>query len=238
MRCLLVAIVLWAGCRDESLPAPPEGGVPDAAAADGAAATTVDAAASDDAAGDATPVEGGVGPDLAGANVTGLGDLVGGPCAVEVAMPRDEGANHVTTCAPVSYASKPPASGNHYPVWPVFRVYDQPVPWGFLVHGLEHGAVVIAYHCADGCPDQLAALKAMVAALPPKEGCPRPPVIVTPDPTLDVPFAASAWDYTVRARCFDRDRFTAFVQRRMNHGPEYFPTDCGSVDLEKTGWCP
>jgi hypothetical protein len=27
------------------------------------------------------------------------------------------------------------------------------VPWGFLVHCLEHGAIDIVYNCADGwCP--------------------------------------------------------------------------------------
>jgi hypothetical protein len=165
-------------------------------------------------------------------------DLAGGSCAVEVAMPPDEGATHVETCSSVGYGSKPPSSGKHYQMWPLFRIYDKPVPWGFLVHGMEHGAVVIVYNCADGCPDQVAALKELVGTLPSKPGCSRPPVIVAPDPTLDVPFAAAAWRYTLRARCFDRDRFAAFIERRANHGRENISTDCGSLDREATGWCP
>jgi hypothetical protein len=171
-------------------------------------------------------------------DVTVLRDLVGGSCDVQVAAPPNEGASHAERCAPIQYASKPPSSGLHYPIWPVFRVYDKPVPWGYLVHGLEHGAIVIVYNCPDGCPDQVDAAKALVAATPPKAGCSRAPVILAPDPTLDVPFAASAWGYTLRAKCFDRDRFAAFIQRRANMGPENFPTDCGSIDLEATGWCP
>jgi hypothetical protein len=178
-----------------------------------------------------------VATDDAGAPAS-LSDLVGGSCAVEVAAPADEGAAHIETCSATSYHSKPPSSGSHYPVWPVFRVYDQPVPWGFLVHGLEHGAVVIVYNCPAGCADQLVALKAMVEAQPTKPGCSRPPVIVAPDPTLDVPFAASSWGYTLRAQCFDRDRFAAFVERRINHGRENIASDCGSLDREATVWCP
>jgi hypothetical protein len=167
-----------------------------------------------------------------------LPDLGGGSCSVEEAAQPNEGAAHTGQCAPVTYRSKPPSSGTHYPIWPVFRVYDKPVPWGYLVHGLEHGAVVIVYNCPDGCPDQVQAAKDLVAATPTKSGCSRPPVIMAPDPTLDVPFAASAWGYTLRAQCFDRDRFASFIQRHANMGPENFPTDCGSLDAEAAGWCP
>jgi hypothetical protein len=164
-------------------------------------------------------------------------DLAGGRCEVEVALPPSEGNAHVPTCTPVSFQSKPPASGSHYGAWPVFRIYDKPVPWGFLVHGLEHGAVVIAHNCSGDCTDDLAQLRELYGAVPPKPGCPRPPLIVTPDPTLDVPFAASAWGATLRARCFDRERFAAFVERRANRGPELFGNDCGLSDLETSGWC-
>lgn len=172
------------------------------------------------------------------AKLANIADLAGGPCNLEVATPPDEGADHAALCTPLSWGSNPPATGKHYPTWPVFRVYQKPVPWGFLVHGLEHGVVVIAHNCPGGCPDQVSQLEAMVAALPTKPSCSRPPVIVTPDPNLDVPFAASAWGYTVRARCFDRERFTKFVQRQANHGREYSASDCGRVDLEASGWCP
>jgi len=171
-------------------------------------------------------------------DISALADLAGGACNVEVAAPPDEGAKHTTLCIPVPYKSKPPSSGTHYGAWPVFRVYDKPVPWGFLVHGMEHGAVVVVHNCPDGCADQVAAVEAMVSATNPKAGCSRPPVIVAPDPTLDVPFAAAAWGHTLRARCFDRERFAAFIERRRERGPENIPSDCGSLDREQTGWCP
>jgi hypothetical protein len=161
-----------------------------------------------------------------------------GACVGPEEMPADEGHDHVATCSAVSHASRPPSSGNHYGYWPVFRVYDKPVPWGFLVHALEHGAVVIVYNCPAGCPDEVAAAKAVIDANPAKAGCPRAPVILAPDPTLDVRFAAAAWHYTLRASCFDRARFDAFIKAHVDRGPEMITGDCGAVDLEAAGWCP
>jgi hypothetical protein len=176
------------------------------------------------------------------AGVPGTGGDSGGSaaCMPIVASPASEGAAHTTLCGPVSYGSNPPASGTHYQQWPVFRAYDQPVPWGYLVHGLEHGAVVIVYNCPApaGCPEEVAAAKAMIATLPLKAGCSVPPVILTPDPTLTTRWAASAWLHTLRATCFDKDAFAQFAKQYMNMGLELFVGDCGAVDKEAAGWCP
>jgi hypothetical protein len=159
-------------------------------------------------------------------------------CQVERLMPPSEGAAHTMLCGPTSYNSKPPSSGTHYGTWPVFRAYDQPVPWGFLVHGLEHGAVVIAYNCPDGCAADVQAAKEVMAAAPARPGCPRAPVILTPDPTLDVRFAAAAWGHVLRSPCFDRQAFGDFIAERRDRGPENIPGDCGASDREAMGWCP
>jgi hypothetical protein len=45
-------------------------------------------------------------------------------------------------------------------------------------------------------------------------------VVMTPDPKLDVPFAASAWGYTLRAQCFDATAFDAFARAHYGQGPE------------------
>jgi hypothetical protein len=172
-----------------------------------------------------------------GLDDAGLAAVTGGACQVEVAFPPSEGALHVPPCSPVTYRSNPPASGPHYGSWPQFIVYEKPVPWGFLVHALEHGAVVIAHHCSGDCSGDLAQVQALYDAARKRPACPRPALIVTPDPTLDVPFAASAWGATLRAQCFDRERFAAFVERMADRGPELFPDDCGLVNLEASGWC-
>jgi hypothetical protein len=145
--------------------------------------------------------------------------------------------NHVANCSAVQWATNPPSSGTHYLEWPVFRAYDKPVPWGYLMHGLEHGAVVLAYNCPDGCAADIAAAKQVMQAIPAR-ACGKPPVILTPDPMLSVRFAASAWGHLLRASCFDRAAFAAFIAAHMNQGPELISGDCGLVDKEAAGWCP
>jgi hypothetical protein len=44
--------------------------------------------------------------------------------------------------------------------------------------------------------------------------------LMTPDPNLDVPFAASAWTWTLRADCFDPVAFGAFANAHYDMGPE------------------
>lgn len=231
---LLLGAALANGCADDDSPSPAGPGGQGGADAGGADA------GSPDGAGGATD---GPTPDapLADGGALDLGSVGGGMCNVELVAPPSEGANHTDRfCLPVSYASNPPASGTHYGSWPVFRAYDKPVPWGFLVHALEHGAVVIAYNCPApaGCAAEIAAAKALMASVPPRPACPRPPVILTPDPGLPVKFAASAWGHVLRASCFDRPAFAAFITAHANQGPEFFDNDCGVLDLEAEGWCP
>jgi Protein of unknown function (DUF3105) len=190
--------------------------------------------------GSASPVNPPRSPDASDAGVdapmSSLPDA-GSSCVVALASPPSEGAAHAPECTAVQYATNPPASGTHYGYVPVFRSYEKPVPWGFLLHAMEHGAVVLAYNCPGGCAEELAAAKVVVDAVP-KKACERPPVIVTPDPGLPVRFAATSWGHYLHASCFDAKAFAAFIDAHMNQGPEFFPRDCGSTDREATGWCP
>ncbi|HEU4407364.1 MAG TPA: DUF3105 domain-containing protein [Polyangiaceae bacterium] len=146
-----------------------------------------------------------------------------------------EGARHVPTCsARVAYATNPPSSGDHYPQWAAFGSYREAVPAEFLVHNLEHGAVVIAHNCPGACPPADAACpgrcaaavaeaEALAAAYGPDPRCAAPVrnrFVVTPMPTLDVPFAAAAWGHTLRAGCFDRAAFLRFAEAHYARGPE------------------
>jgi Protein of unknown function (DUF3105) len=146
-----------------------------------------------------------------------------GTCSAVVAQHPDEGAFHVD-CTPIPiYGTNPPSSGNHYGTWADYKTYDAPVPWGHLVHSLEHGAIVIVYNCPDGCADEVAAAQAMIDALPTDPICTAPTrhrVILAPDPTLDVRWAASAWTWTLRAPCFDAATFTAFAAAHYGMGGE------------------
>ena len=45
-------------------------------------------------------------------------------------------------------------------------------------------------------------------------------------------------DNLKRAQCFDRDRFTRFIEQHENQGRELFAGDCGEEDRAQAGWCP
>lgn len=176
-------------------------------------------------------------PEVALAPLTAT-DVAGSACgALERSFPLDA-ATHTTECTEVSYGTNPPSSGAHYGSWPRFKVYDAPVPRGFLVHGMEHGAVVLGYSCTD-CDAEVAAARALVAELGPDPLCCREPscegattrVILAPDPRLDTPWAAAAWGFTLVADCFEPDVFRAFVDAHRGRGPE--GTVCGDgIDVE------
>lgn len=137
-----------------------------------------------------------------------------------------EGYTHVPVCTPVAYQTNPPSSGNHYPVWAAYQTYASPIPEGFWVHNLEHGAIVFSYNCPSGCDGDIAGAEALIAGLPddplcdPSVGNPRVRAVITPDPHLTTKFAASAWGWTLRADCFDKDAFGAFVNAHYGQGRE------------------
>jgi hypothetical protein len=163
-----------------------------------------------------TPIVGGGG---ASGDAGGGGDSpvlgssgASGECAAVVTSYRLSPGVHVTACMPIVYSSNPPSSGEHYPTWADFGVYDFPLPRGYWMHNLEHGAVVVTYHCTAGCDEDVARAKAWLAQLTPDATCPEGPprILLVPDPLLDVPWAASSWGFTLRADCFDPDAFSDF----------------------------
>src|SRR5579863_2467829 len=125
--------------------------------------------ATDDAAGDEsvpTPLDdSGQSLETGDAMATMANDDAGA-CNAIVAQHPIEGATHVAVCSPVTYATKPPSSGNHYPIWAAYQTYASAIPEGFWVHDLEHGAVVVSYNCPSGCADQVADAQAWISALP------------------------------------------------------------------------
>jgi len=160
-----------------------------------------------------------------------------GPCNAVVQQRAIEGFTHVPVCSDVTYVSNPPSSGNHYPIWAAFQSYDFAVPEGYWVHDLEHGAVVFSYNCPGGCAADVAAAQAFIDGLPddslcvPADGDPRVRMTMTPDPKLQVRFAASAWGWTLRADCFDAVAFGAFVQDHYGQGREVL---CAQGDTTPT----
>jgi hypothetical protein len=162
----------------------------------------------------------------------------GSNCMAEIVSRGPDPGIHMTVCSALSHATNPPSSGPHYPQWAAFKTYPEPVPWGFLVHSLEHGALVISYNCPGGCPSEVAEVQSFIDGLPLDPLCTSPPrrLILVPDPNLDVRFAASAWGFALRAGCFERQTFEDFFLQHYGKAPEDF---CNAgVDLSASGWCP
>jgi hypothetical protein len=134
--------------------------------------------------------------------------------------------SHVAACSAVSYASNPPTGGNHYGTWAAFQNYDFAVPAGFLVHSLEHGAVVFWYNCPEGCADEVARANALIDSLPVDPLCAgtstQRRAILVPSPDLDARWAASAWGFLVKAECLDEGTLLSFYAEHYGQGPEDF----------------
>jgi len=96
---------------------------------------------------------------------------------------------------PISYSARPPTSGVFHNSWyPNYGVAPQPVPASAWLHNAAHGAVILLYHCPDGCPDVVAAAAQMQADLPPGRN-PRnggASLLVTSDGDMDSPLAVVA----------------------------------------------
>jgi hypothetical protein len=163
----------------------------------------------------------------------------GGGCGTTVESFPLAPAPHIPVCSPIEYPTNPPTSGPHYPIWAAFKTYSSPIPRGFSVHDLEHGAIVISYRCDAPCDAELSALQSYLATLAPDPLC-APPltrrIVVTPDPLLDVRFAASAWGFALRSSCFDLPALGAFIDAHYAQGPENFCSD--GVDLAQPGAVP
>ncbi len=184
------------------------------------------------------------GHDAAQANAPSYGaSAPTGPCGAVVQRHPIEGQTHVSECAYARYGTLPPSSGDHYPIWAAYRTYTLPVPEGYWVHDLEHGAIVFSYNCQDaGCAADIAAAKQLIDAFPDDPLCIALPegvrhrFVMTPDPRLDVPFAASAWGWTLRASCFDPGAFLDFARAHYGQGGE--ATCANGADVVGTAGAP
>lgn len=200
----------------------------------GSSGAAVDAGRDAGGRGGAGGDAGGGGADAGPSSVEVAGDA----CSGVIASHADEGAFHIACTTPTSFGTTPPSSGNHYDVWPDFHAYSTPLPWGNLMHAMEHGAVVVVYNCPGGCPDEVARAQAVIDAQPADPLCTAPDVrrvILAPDPTLDVRWAAAAWTWTLRADCFDERLFGGFIADHYGQGLE---ATCYELHYEPSQFCP
>lgn len=167
-------------------------------------------------------------PDAALSDVARLDgpvQLQGTKCPVTLESPPYMATrDHKDEGTPIEWNSNPPSSGDHFGQWATFREYLSVVPRGFLVHSMEHGAVLLLYKCAaPPCDTVVAALRRVRDAVPNDPLCDPglgKRVIIAQDPLLDVPVAAAAWGWTYKAQCVDEPSMIQFAKDHYGQGPE------------------
>lgn len=121
------------------------------------------------------------------------------------------GAPHQS--GPIDYPIKPPPGGPHNPCWGEWGVHDKPLPAENWVHDLEHGGVVLLYHCPGKCDAEVSDLSDFVAS--------HPRTVLTEYDDMKQRFAAIAWGYRLLMdKDLDLDAIGDFYIEHFDHGPE------------------
>ncbi|MCL1600013.1 MAG: DUF3105 domain-containing protein [Actinomycetia bacterium] len=124
-----------------------------------------------------------------------------------------EGRAHAAPGESVAYATATPTSGRHAASSPRCGVYTQQMPAEFVVHSLEHGAVVIWYQPSlEG--EEISGLQAIVNRFDDR-------VILSPNAALTEPVIATSWN---RLKAYDGAdaELEQFIETYRARGPENF----------------
>ena len=135
----------------------------------------------------------------------------------------DEGAAHAPLKTVITYTTYPPSSGTHYPDTAPNGFSDVPIPEGYFVHSMEHGAVVLYYRpdISDQVKQQL---KDLFNKLTPDKDGQVKLVVVPYTNGMTTPLAIAAWDRLLLMKRTTTSReIRAFYQNWVNKGPESVP---------------
>ncbi|MGH2364785.1 MAG: DUF3105 domain-containing protein [Chloroflexota bacterium] len=128
--------------------------------------------------------------------------------------------SHIPEGQPISYSSYPPAFGDHYPTPKAWQAYDSQVPDGYFVHNLEHGGIVILYHCPSGCASTVDQLKNLYNRLP-KDQFNEVKLVISPYANETHEITLLAWDYRLELNSLNLSTITAFYHEHVDQGPEH-----------------
>lgn len=136
---------------------------------------------------------------------------------------KNEGRQHVAEGSVVEHEASPPASGDHYPVWSRYGVFEEPVNPGYWVHNLEHGAIVLLYTCTENCEQVRADIGKVYASLP--DGAfGEVKLLATPyEEDFGSRFMLIAWNWQEPFDEFDAERVDRFYREFLERGPERAP---------------
>jgi len=138
----------------------------------------------------------------------------GRPALAQVRSQPDYGRGHVSIGTSLSYATDPPTSGTHWPIWTEAGFYTSPQPKEKLVHSLEHGNIVIYYDRPS--EEALKTLRAWVGRYRGQwDG-----LVVVPKAGLGQTLELTAWTKLLRLETWDPAAAAAFIDAYRGRGPE------------------
>jgi hypothetical protein len=141
------------------------------------------------------------------------------------------GAQHVTAQQRVAYDQSPPFGGPHDQAWAncAGTVYEKAVRNENMVHGLEHGAVWIAYDPDKIKGGALDTLKKKVDG--------QPYMMLSPYPGLDKPISLQSWGHQLKLDSADDERIDHFITSLRENKYQH-PEPGGRCDSDGTGFDP
>ena len=144
----------------------------------------------------------------------------------------DQGANHIPAGQKVDYNSNPPTSGPHYATSQPAGIYDKEIPDGYLIHSMEHGAVILWYKSGSTENQAGGTESAKVAGLSSQEidrlkqifnSVPVRKKIMVPRAGLDTLLALTSWDRLLKLQTIDENQIRSFMESNDDRGPEKAP---------------
>ncbi len=131
-----------------------------------------------------------------------------------VERPQNLGGGHLAAGQSGSYPSATPTSGRHAPSAPRCGVTTSPLALELAVHALEHGVVVV-WHRPDISEADLTALYEVAGRFDSH-------LIVSPNPGIEDPIVATAWNRLAR---YDApgEELAEFIDVYQQRGPERLP---------------
>ncbi len=152
----------------------------------------------------------------------GGGDLpASGDQAVvsQVQTEPSTGNLHVDPGSEIEYENVPPTSGTHYGgQWENAGFFEEPRPYGTLVHSIEHGAVVVYYDPAELSDEAETDLRERAGQ---HTGRWRSFIAVpNPEDDPDAAYVLTAWEKRLTMDEYDPETVDAFVAEYIGRGPE------------------
>jgi hypothetical protein len=119
-----------------------------------------------------------------------------------------EGRDHVEPGTDVTeYQTNPPTSGTHWTDAQTWGVYEEEIPDGAAVHGLEHGGIWISYQTESVSPDTLGILRELQQE---NKGS----VILSPRNENESPIVVASWGKMMELK--EEELTKALVQKYIN----------------------